>query len=164
MFRQCTRRSVLPSLTRRVVLQQSSTLQQHQHHRLASTTAIRSLVNQASSSYNATTATNVKTSLPTFKNQRGLSSTGCTPGDNKSFPARPFDKLMAANRGEIATRIMRAGSELGCSTVGIYSHEGAYVHWVLWVHILCIFLCFVYIFPLFVTYMLCLARNMYKNQ
>lgn len=30
---------------------------------------------------------------------------------------------MAANRGEIATRIMRAGSELGCSTVGIYSHE-----------------------------------------
>ena len=128
MFRQCTRRSVLPSLTRRVVLQQSSTLQQHQHHRLTSTTAIRSLVNQASSSYNATTATNVKTSLPTFKNQRGLSSTGCTPGDNKSFPARPFDKLMAANRGEIATRIMRAGSELGCSTVGIYSHEGAYVH------------------------------------
>ena len=129
MFRQCTRRSVLPSLTRRVVLQQSSTLQQHQHHRLASTTAIRSLVNQASSTYNATTTTNVKTFLPTFKkNQRGLSSTGCTPGDNKSFPARPFDKLMAANRGEIATRIMRAGSELGCSTVGIYSHEGAYVH------------------------------------
>jgi len=30
---------------------------------------------------------------------------------------------MAANRGEIATRIMRAGSELGCGTVGIYSHE-----------------------------------------
>ena len=31
---------------------------------------------------------------------------------------------MAANRGEIATRIMRAGTELGCGTVGIYSHEG----------------------------------------
>lgn len=28
-----------------------------------------------------------------------------------------------ANRGEIATRILRAGTELGCSTVGIYSHE-----------------------------------------
>lgn len=30
---------------------------------------------------------------------------------------------MAANRGEIATRIMRAGTELGCKTVGIYAHE-----------------------------------------
>ena len=38
---------------------------------------------------------------------------------------KPFKKLMAANRGEIATRILRAGSELGCSTVGIYSREGA---------------------------------------
>jgi len=45
-------------------------------------------------------------------------------GDNKSFPNRPFQKLMAANRGEIATRIMRAGTELGCNTVGIYSNEG----------------------------------------
>ncbi|DAZ99854.1 TPA: hypothetical protein N0F65_008597 [Lagenidium giganteum] len=32
-------------------------------------------------------------------------------------------KLMAANRGEIATRIMRAGNELGISTVGIFSKE-----------------------------------------
>ena len=37
----------------------------------------------------------------------------------------PFKKIMAANRGEIATRIMRAGSELSIPTVGIYSHEGA---------------------------------------
>lgn len=35
----------------------------------------------------------------------------------------PFKKIMAANRGEIATRILRAGSELGCKTVGIFSHE-----------------------------------------
>eukprot|EP00536_Pseudo-nitzschia_multiseries_P013854 jgi/Psemu1/213016/e_gw1.624.52.1 len=35
----------------------------------------------------------------------------------------PFQKLMAANRGEIATRINRAGSELGMNTVGIYSFE-----------------------------------------
>jgi pyruvate carboxylase len=35
----------------------------------------------------------------------------------------PFKKIMAANRGEIATRIMRAGTELGCVTVGIYAHE-----------------------------------------
>ena len=37
---------------------------------------------------------------------------------------RPFQKLMAANRGEIATRISRAASELGVDTVGIYSFEG----------------------------------------
>ena len=37
---------------------------------------------------------------------------------------RPFDKLLAANRGEIATRIYRAASEMGISTAGIYSYEG----------------------------------------
>jgi len=36
----------------------------------------------------------------------------------------PFKKLLAANRGEIATRIMRASSELGIPTAGIYAHEG----------------------------------------
>jgi pyruvate carboxylase len=38
----------------------------------------------------------------------------------------PFTKLLAANRGEIATRITRAASELGIPTAGIYSHEGDY--------------------------------------
>lgn len=51
---------------------------------------------------------------------------------NRSFLARnmgtmtkknPIRKVMAANRGEIATRIMRAGSELGLKTVGIFSKE-----------------------------------------
>mmetsp|Transcript_20320 Transcript_20320/g.43985 ORF Transcript_20320/g.43985 Transcript_20320/m.43985 type:complete len:1262 (-) Transcript_20320:124-3909(-) len=37
--------------------------------------------------------------------------------------ARPFDKLLAANRGEIATRILRAATELGIPSAGIYSHE-----------------------------------------
>ena len=36
----------------------------------------------------------------------------------------PFSKLMAANRGEIATRIFRAATELGIQTVGIYSYSG----------------------------------------
>ena len=36
----------------------------------------------------------------------------------------PFTKVLAANRGEIATRIMRASAELGIATAGIYSHEG----------------------------------------
>ena len=35
----------------------------------------------------------------------------------------PFSKVMAANRGEIAVRILRAANELGCNTVGIYSFE-----------------------------------------
>ncbi|KAF1790113.1 Pre-ATP-grasp domain [Phytophthora cactorum] len=45
--------------------------------------------------------------------------------------ASTIKKLMAANRGEIATRIMRAGNELGLRTVGIFSKEdlpvGAYL-------------------------------------
>lgn len=41
----------------------------------------------------------------------------------------PFEKLMAANRGEIATRIVRAASELGIKTAGIYAHEGKLKGW-----------------------------------
>ncbi|KAK3596118.1 hypothetical protein CHS0354_027388 [Potamilus streckersoni] len=36
---------------------------------------------------------------------------------------KPFDKLLIANRGEIAIRIGRAAAELGIHTVGIYTHE-----------------------------------------
>ena len=35
----------------------------------------------------------------------------------------PFTRLLIANRSEIAIRIMRAATELGCSTVSLYSHE-----------------------------------------
>src|ERR1700739_3345629 len=35
----------------------------------------------------------------------------------------PIHKLLAANRSEIAIRIMRAATELGLRTVGIYSKE-----------------------------------------
>jgi len=44
-------------------------------------------------------------------------------GKSVSVSEPPFKKLMAANRGEIATRISRGAAELGISTVGIYSHE-----------------------------------------
>ena len=37
--------------------------------------------------------------------------------------ARPFRKLLVANRSEIAIRVFRAASELGIGTVAIYSHE-----------------------------------------
>ena len=36
---------------------------------------------------------------------------------------KKFNKIMAANRGEIAIRIFRACIELGIKTVAIYSEE-----------------------------------------
>lgn len=55
-----------------------------------------------------------------------------TPDETPRFSATrmegmeppPFNKLLAANRGEISTRINRAAAELGIATAGIYSHEG----------------------------------------
>lgn len=38
----------------------------------------------------------------------------------------PFTNLMAANRAEIAVRIMRAATELNCGTVAVYAHEDRY--------------------------------------
>jgi pyruvate carboxylase len=40
-----------------------------------------------------------------------------------SRAVRPFKKLLAANRSEIAIRIFRAGTELGLSTVAVYAQE-----------------------------------------
>ena len=44
--------------------------------------------------------------------------------DAKNDGPPVFSKLLAANRGEIATRILRATTELGIPSAGIYSHEG----------------------------------------
>ncbi|HXA57079.1 MAG TPA: pyruvate carboxylase [Candidatus Acidoferrum sp.] len=41
----------------------------------------------------------------------------------KTKKTRPIKKVLAANRGEIAIRILRAANELGLRTVGIYSQE-----------------------------------------
>eukprot|EP00629_Pelagomonadales_sp_RCC1024_P016929 CAMPEP_0119275342 /NCGR_PEP_ID=MMETSP1329-20130426/13608_1 /TAXON_ID=114041 /ORGANISM="Genus nov. species nov., Strain RCC1024" /LENGTH=1210 /DNA_ID=CAMNT_0007275719 /DNA_START=109 /DNA_END=3738 /DNA_ORIENTATION=+ len=38
-------------------------------------------------------------------------------------PQPPFAKILAANRAEIAVRIMRAGTELNMATVGVYAYE-----------------------------------------
>jgi hypothetical protein len=64
-------------------------------------------------------------SLHTFHtpDERSMTSNTILP---EGAPPPPFHKLLAANRGEIATRINRAASELGIITAGIYSHEGTY--------------------------------------
>ncbi len=36
----------------------------------------------------------------------------------------PFQRVMAANRGEIAVRINRAATELNLDTVSLYAYEG----------------------------------------
>jgi len=41
-------------------------------------------------------------------------------------PATPFKRIMAANRAEIAVRIMRAATELNLATVAIYGYEDRY--------------------------------------
>ena len=45
---------------------------------------------------------------------------------NTPLPSKRFNKLMAANRGEIAIRIFRAATELNIRTVAIYTHEDRY--------------------------------------
>lgn len=41
-------------------------------------------------------------------------------------PSTPFKRIMAANRAEIAVRIMRAATELNLATVAIYGYEDRY--------------------------------------
>ena len=38
----------------------------------------------------------------------------------------PFKRVLVANRGEIAIRVFRALTELGITTIGIYSKEDKY--------------------------------------
>ncbi|MFN8323877.1 MAG: pyruvate carboxylase [Chitinophagales bacterium] len=42
------------------------------------------------------------------------------------MPAKKFNKLLVANRGEIAIRILRAASELKIKTVAVYTYEDRY--------------------------------------
>ena len=73
----------------------------------------------ASSSVFATTS-------PYLITEKRFKSTAAavTYDEATAFTTPPFKKILAANRGEIATRINRAAAELGVLTAGIYSYEG----------------------------------------
>ncbi|KAG1669377.1 hypothetical protein FOA52_004028 [Chlamydomonas sp. UWO 241] len=52
---------------------------------------------------------------------RAMESEGSLPVQAPSGEEVPFRRIMCANRGEIAIRVFRAGTELGLRTVAIYS-------------------------------------------
>src|SRR5262245_44863031 len=55
--------------------------------------------------------------------RRGEEATLAWAKEGTDSPARPFKKLLVANRSEIAIRVFRAATELGLRTVAIYAQE-----------------------------------------
>lgn len=44
----------------------------------------------------------------------------------RSYAVQTFSKIMSSNRGEIAIRLFRAGTELGYKTLGVFSKEDSH--------------------------------------
>ena len=91
--------------------------------RSISSTAVRSL---ATTSSWATTKTPEGKRHASNLSHVGTNHPSMNVGKSVTVSEPPFKKLLAANRGEIATRISRGASELGIQTCGIYSHEGRF--------------------------------------
>ena len=85
---------------------------------LGSSSTITSLSNSKDSN------TAKSTNDTKVNHRRDWKSTLAVEDEVDGIYGKPFGKILAANRGEIATRIMRACSELGVASAGIYSHEG----------------------------------------
>lgn len=98
----------------------------------ARTVAVRRTITPSASLSSATLSRSTSDGARRFKsaepmvadNDFSTAASVVTEAPGGLFEDRPFKKIMAANRGEIATRIMRACAELGVPSVGIYSHEG----------------------------------------
>jgi hypothetical protein len=70
-------------------------------------------------------SSSVLATSPFLSTEKRFKSTAAAVSSDEAWNANPpFNKILAANRGEIATRINRAAAELGIQTAGIYSFEG----------------------------------------
>jgi Biotin carboxylase, N-terminal domain len=77
-------------------------------------TSLRRLSSQQLHSTTADATTDV--------NDKAMVTDQSATGEESTF----FKNIMAANRAEIAVRIMRAATEMNAGTVGIYVHEDRY--------------------------------------
>mmetsp|Transcript_8942 Transcript_8942/g.9811 ORF Transcript_8942/g.9811 Transcript_8942/m.9811 type:complete len:1238 (+) Transcript_8942:67-3780(+) len=69
----------------------------------------------------------LKVSASTEKPESGVDGSDASSNETLPIkPLKPFNKVMAANRAEIAVRIMRASTELNMQTVAIYGFEDRY--------------------------------------
>nr|CAG4717938.1 unnamed protein product [Naegleria fowleri] len=64
-------------------------------------------------------------SLATSYQMDSLTNNSKANFSSSKFSLREFEKLLVANRGEIATRILRTGHEMGIRTVSIYAKQDA---------------------------------------
>jgi hypothetical protein len=92
--------------------------------RLATTTTRRYVGGAFSTTACSSSKTTSTVEQRRHAHNAGSNHPSMAAGKSVTVSEPPFTKLMAANRGEIATRISRGAAELGVQTVGIYSHEG----------------------------------------